>query len=375
MAETVRRPRIAVVVRRFGAQFGGLEAYAEHLAGELRDACDFHVFCQEWGSDLAIARTIVPRIDHLPSWLNLAHFTWACRKRTQGFDLIHTHENSGLGDVQTVHLMPTRFSLFHQRRRSRFAVWTSPRLAAYLTMEAARYRDRPGREIVPVSPLTLMQIEAVYPQHPHATVIPPGVRMPARQTDSSEALGALGLPPQRRYALLVAHEPERKGLAAILRAMALPEGAVDLIVLGGDRGTGERVRETAAKAGLAQRVHCWPRQRDLGLFYAAADICVFPTTGDTFGMVPLEAMSHGVPVIVSSERYCGFAHYVKDEVDALVLEDPTDAPALARAIGRLRSEPALRDALCANGNRLAQSMGWESVGARYLELYRRLLAN
>ncbi|CAM5513898.1 D-inositol-3-phosphate glycosyltransferase [Aquamicrobium terrae] len=369
-----RRPRIAIVVRRFGAQFGGLEAYAEHLAGALQEACDFHVFCQEWGSDLPIAHTLVPRIRHLPSWLNLLQFTLACRKRVRGFDLVHSHENSWLGEVQTVHLMPARYSLFHQRRRSRLAIWTSPRLAAYLAMEAMRYRPLPRRAVVPVSPLTLAQVEAAYPHHPPMTVIPPGVRMPERRTGRAEARATLGLPQDRRYALLVAHDPARKGLDAVLDAMARLDGAVDLIVVGGDAGTQRDVDRAAVRAAQSDRVHVWPRQRDLAPFYAAADFCVFATSGDTFGMVPLEAMAHGLPVVMSSGRYCGFAHYVTPGVDALVLDDPADAGALAGAMGGLLAEPELRERLAGNGRKLAMAMGWDSVAARYLELYRRLLA-
>lgn len=374
VADTSPRPRIAIIVRRFGAQFGGLEAYAEHLAGELRDTCDVHVFCQEWESDLPLAHTLVPRIRHLPSWLNLLHFTLACRGRVRGFDLVHSHENSGLGDVESVHLMPARFSLFYQRRRSRLAICTSPRLLAYLAMEAMRYRPRPRREIVAVSPLTLAQIEAAYPRHPPASVIAPGVRMPPHPMGRAEARAALGLPQDRRYALLVAHDPARKGLGAILKAMALLDGAVDLVTVGGDAGTQARVGRAAAAAGQAGKVHCRPRQKDLAPFYAAADICVFPTSGDTFGMVPLEAMAHGLPVVVSSARHCGFAYYVTHGVNALVLDDPDDAGALAQAIGRLLAEPALREWLAGNGRALAAGMGWDGVAERYLALYRRLLA-
>lgn len=367
-------PRIAIVVRRFGAQFGGLEAYAEHLAGELGQDHDLHIFCQEWGSDLPLAHTVVPRIRHLPSWLNLLHFALACRGRVHGFDLVHSHENAWLGDVQTVHLMPARYSLFHQRRRSRLAIWTSPRLLGYLAMEAARYRPLPRRAIVPVSPLTQAQVEAAYPRHPPMTVIPPGVRMPERLRGRAEARAALGLSQDRRYALLIAHDPARKGLDTVLKAMTLLDGAVELMVVGGDSRTQDRTREAAARAGQPDKVHCWPAQRDLAPFYAAADFCVFPTSGDTFGMVPLEAMAHGLPVIVSSGRHCGFAHYVTHGVDALVLDDPGDADALAKAMGRLLAEPELRERLAGSGRALARRMGWDGVAARYSQLYRRLLA-
>jgi UDP-glucose:(heptosyl)LPS alpha-1,3-glucosyltransferase len=376
VAEPGKRPRIAVVVRRFGMEFGGLEAYAVHLVRELHEAFDIHVFCQEWSSDLPVARTVMPRVKRLPRWLNLLVFTQQCRRLVRGFDLVHSHENSWVGDLHSVHMMPTRYSLYHRRPRwhRRLSVWTSPRLLAYLAMEAMRYRTRPRREIVAVSPLILDQIETAYRRHPHATVIPPGVSAPAREIGRIEALDALGLPHDRRYAILVAHEPVRKGLNVLLAALPLVDAPVDLVVVGGNRETAAHVSEMAAKTRQPLRVHCWPLQRDLSLFYAAADICTFPTSGDSFGMVPLEAMSYGRPVIVSSPEYCGFAHYVTHGVDAIVLEDPNDASALATAIDRLLADDALYASLASNGKRLSLEMGWDKVAACYAQAYRRILA-
>ena len=374
MAEPGKRPKVAVIVRRFGMEFGGLEAYAVNLVRELHEAYDIHVFCQEWSSDLPVARTVVPRIKRLPSWLNLLVFTQHCRKLVSGFDLVHSHENSWLGDLHTVHMMPTRFSLYHRRPpwHRHLSVWTSPRLLAYLAMEAMRYRAGDRREIVAVSPLILDQIETAYRRHPRATVIPPGVNAPTRQMDRIEALDALGLPHDRYYAILVAHEPVRKGLNVLLAALPLVDAPVDLIVVGGDRNTAARVGELAAKARQPLRVHSWPLQRDLSVFYAAADICAFPTSGDSFGMVPLEAMSYGRPVIVSSQDYCGFAHYVTHGVDAIVLDDPDDAVALGMAIDRLFADEALYASLASNGKSLSLEMGWDKVAARYAQVYRQI---
>jgi len=59
---------------------------------------------------------------------------------------------------------------------------------------------------------------------------------------------------------------------------------------------------------------------------------VHPTLEDTFGMVVLEAMSHGVPAIVSSEKYCGIAAELTHLNNAWILQDPLDAMALETAI-------------------------------------------
>ena len=57
----------------------------------------------------------------------------------------------------------------------------------------------------------------------------------------------------------------------------------------------------------------------------AADLYVHPTLNDSFGMAPLEAMSFGLPVILSPAPWCGFAQYVKAGEEALVLSHPEQA--------------------------------------------------
>jgi len=120
-------------------------------------------------------------------------------------------------------------------------------------------------------------------------------------------------------------------------------------------------------------VHVWSAQRDLNGFYSAADLFVFPTTGDAFGMVALEAMSYGVPAIMSGPRHCGFAEYVRNGIDGLIVDDPRDAPALAGAVRRVLEDRDLRARLADNARALAARLGWDQVAESYAALYRRLL--
>ncbi|WP_262356029.1 glycosyltransferase, partial [Bordetella pertussis] len=72
------------------------------------------------------------------------------------------------------------------------------------------------------------------------------------------------------------------------------------------------------------------------------DIYVHPTLNDSYGMAPLEAMSHGLPVVVSSADYCGFAQYLADGRDALILRDPRDGAEVARAVAAIGDGAPLR---------------------------------
>ena len=90
-------------------------------------------------------------------------------------------------------------------------------------------------------------------------------------------------------------------------------------------------------------------------------------------MAPLEAMSHGLPVVVSSPAYCGFAQYLSARRDALILQDPRNGAQLAQALERLGSEPELRASLAERGLAIAREQSWEAVAARYESLYAQVL--
>ncbi|TSH96456.1 glycosyltransferase family 4 protein [Verticiella sediminum] len=363
--------RIAFVARRFGARFGGAEAYGERVLAELAQRHDIHVFCQEWDSPLPLAHTLVGCNRRLPRWLNLLDFGRRCAPLLRGFDVVHSHENLWLGDVQVVHVMPVRYSRLHNppswRRRLRSL--TSMRWLTYLALEALRVQARPQRTVVAASALIAQQLSTAYARMAPVQVITPGVQLPAQPRDQAAARARLGLTPGRVYLLLIANDPVRKGLDAALDALArLPE-RTQLLVVGGDAATAERVRASALASNVAARVQAWPGQRDVDVFYDAADICLFATLGDAFGMVPLEAMAHGLPVILSPARYCGFAGHLMPERDALVLDDPRDSGEIAHAVRRLMDDPALCEALVAAGHRVAQTFGWRTIAAQFEHVY------
>jgi UDP-glucose:(heptosyl)LPS alpha-1,3-glucosyltransferase len=91
---------------------------------------------------------------------------------------------------------------------------------------------------------------------------------------------------------------ERKGLAHLLRAMALAGGKARLWVIGkGDKGPYLRLAE---KLGLSSRVTFWGPHQDVRSFYAAADLFAFPTLYDPFPTAAMEALAAGLPVITTA---------------------------------------------------------------------------
>ena len=374
------RLRIAVLNRHFGYRFGGAERYAAAIAEELSDTYEVHVFAQDIEHHHpGITYHPVSRPFNKPRWLNQLWFalqTW--RLTRHGFDVVHSHENTWHGDLQTVHVRPFRVGLFHglspARRALRWlSLFTSPRLITYWWLEAARLSVKPGRRIVATSDQVKRDTLMGYPHTASMLeVIPPGVNMPALRLTTSPARAQLQLPLDVPLALFVGNDFDKKGLSALLQALALTPG-LHVAVVGQGRHL-QRYREQIATLGLADRVHLLGSLSDVTPAYAAADWLVHPTTEDTYAMVVLEAMASGLPVIVSNARFCGIAAELTHSVNALILDEPRDEKQLSERLLSLLEDPSLRESLSRAGLSFAQERTWRQAAARHEALIQRVLA-
>ena len=110
---------------------------------------------------------------------------------------------------------------------------------------------------------------------------------------------------------------------------------------------------------------------DLPRYHADADVFVSPATGqESFGIVLVEAMAAGVPVVASD--IAGYREVVRDGVDGLLVP-PGDPSALAAAIRRVLSEPELAATLKAAGRSRAEAFSWQVVAPRVEAVYDRVL--
>jgi glycosyltransferase involved in cell wall biosynthesis len=384
-AAATPRLRVAVLSRNFGARFGGAERYSVELVRELSATHEMHVFAQAFDHDLTgIQIHRVPRGFTRPRWLNQWWFAaWTAWATRRGFDVVHSHENTWHGDVQSIHVRPFRFSVMQGHKGAArllrgLSVVLSPRLAAYWLLEALRLRGTGGRRIVASSNAVRDEAVAAYPHAAVATcVIEPGVRLPdpSRNVDHRTARAQLGLPDALAHAplaLFVGNDPLKKGLPALLDAIAQVSG-LHLLVVSPDAGLAP-FRAQAQRLGVADRVHFAGALSDITQAYAAADWLVHPTTEDTYAMVVLEAMAWGLPVVVSSARHCGIAADLRDGADALVLTDPRDSAQIAQAITRLMNDTPLRERLRDAGRAFAAARTWPLRAAALEALYLRVAA-
>ncbi len=181
--------------------------------------------------------------------------------------------------------------------------------------------------------------------------------------------------PWRWRLLYVGRIDPRKGVhTAVETLVRLPAESTLTVVGDGDAREVSRLRERAARLGVTARVRlegAQPRD-ELPDRYAEADALVFPVVWEEpWGLVPLEAMGIGVPVIATARG--GSSEYLRPEGNCLTFpaEDPA---ALARSVRRLAQDAALRGRLRAGGLETAprhtEAAFHETVGAELVRAAR-----
>jgi D-inositol-3-phosphate glycosyltransferase len=221
-------------------------------------------------------------------------------------------------------------------------------------------------------------------------IIPPGVDLDLfRPIPPAEARVRLGQAPDHRMILFVGRMDPVKGLDTLVRAMALVmethpdmrENAC-LCIVGGDRTDDParmdaemaRVARLGAELGMGDFLSfLGPQaQEDLRDYYSAAQVVVVPSRYESFGMVALEAMACGTPVIASDVG--GLSTLVRHGRTGFLVPD-RDAEALAAALRCLLDNPHLRAELGEHGVATAEAYGWPVIAGDVEALYERLLAS
>jgi D-inositol-3-phosphate glycosyltransferase len=130
----------------------------------------------------------------------------------------------------------------------------------------------------------------------------------------------------------------------------------------------ERLQSLARDLGIKDLVLFLGKrsQESLPYYYSAADVVVVPSHYESFGMVALEAMACGTPVVAS--QVGGLAYLVRDGVTGYVVPDG-EPDVLANRLVELLINPALSQKMGEEGARLAQSYSWEFIAGQINELY------
>lgn len=308
------------------------------------------------------------------------------------YDLIHSHYwMSGLAaerlkaawDVPVVQMFHTLGEM-----KNRVALTESEKEGAY-RLDGERHVLRMADRIIASTPAEQAQLRWLYRADPtKITIIPPGV-------DTShfypipldEAREAAGLPKGERTILFVGRIEPLKGVDTLIKAATRlrlrgisAEHPVNLVIVGGNPdATGEDTDAEMGRLRALTRQLCMDRmvvflgKRDqdrLPYYYSAAEVVVMPSHYESFGMVALEAMACGTPVVASQVGGLGFL--VRDGETGFLVPD-RDPAALADRLSLLLGDPSLRQRIGRQAVAYAQTFDWEKIAVQIAEVYRSLL--
>lgn len=176
-----------------------------------------------------------------------------------------------------------------------------------------------------------------------------------------------GIPSEITLALFVGDiRSPRKNLDTVLHALVeVPE--LHLAVVGSTEGS--PYPQLAAKLALEERVHFLGFRQDVPELMKAVDFLVFPSHYETFGLVVIEAMASGLPVITATTT--GAAELITPEC-GVVLPKSGDIHALAQSLSILKSDRSGWKRMGASGREIAEQHSWLSMARSYIDLFEEL---
>jgi len=251
----------------------------------------------------------------------------------------------------------------HNRRSSLYL--------SFFTKWAVRRADR----LLAISNSTASELIRLFPQAAgKTTVIHPGID-PIFHKGREQKLDRFrrrhGL--ERPFILNVGTQEPRKNLDRLIAAFeeAVQKSRIphDLVFCGPRGWKTGSFYKTLAKSSVRKRIRLagYVNHEELPLWYTAADLFIYPSLKEGFGLPPLEAMACGTPVITSN------ASAVMEAVgDAALSIDPYDAGVLAQAITQVIQDRPLAGDLRLKGLERARLFDWEFFSDKIITLYREL---
>lgn len=185
----------------------------------------------------------------------------------------------------------------------------------------------------------------------------------AEQRSASRA--ALGLAEGERGVLFIGNEFGRKGLRPLIEAMGRLEGHVHLFVVGGSAEMIAAERTLPAAQMLGPRLHFAGAHADPRPWLRAADALASPSLYESYGLVVLEALASGLPVVATATGCV--PDVIEDGINGVVVQ--ADPDSIARGLRRLLEGDV--EAMRRAARATAEAHSWPQVADRYLELLRR----
>ncbi|KPI27503.1 glycogen synthase [Actinobacteria bacterium OV320] len=381
------RVRVGLLTREYPPDvYGGAGVHVEFLARELRRLVDLDVHCWGEGRTEGVQRHRPwSALDGANDALRTFSVDLAMAAALEGRELVHSHtwyanlaghlakELYGVPHVVTAHsLEPLR-------------PWKAEQLGGGYALSgwAERTAVEAADAVIAVSKAMREDILACYP-----TLAPDRVHVVHNGIDTAlyrpdhgtDALTRIGLDPDRPFVLFVGRITRQKGVPHLLRAVRDIDPAAQVVLCAGAPDTPEIDQEfrdlfaglSRARDGVHWIPKMLPRPEVIQLLTHAA-VFVCPSVYEPLGIVNLEAMACGTPVVAS--RVGGIPEVVEDGVTGTLVEvDDEFEAGLARALDEVLGDPEAGRRMGEAGRvRAVGEFGWDAVARRTVGLYEEIV--
>lgn len=309
------------------------------------------------------------------------------------YDVIHSHYwMSGLaaealsnawGGTPIVHMFHTLGEMKNRVARSEDERAGDDRL------DGERQVLRRANRIITATMAELTQLRFLYRADAHKLVIiPPGVdTCHFYPIPADEAKQFIGLKPEDRMVLFVGRIEPLKGIDTLIQAMSRLDlkgvnRPVHLAIIGGDVSVSfEEMSEEMKRLQTMSDELCMggmvvflgKRGQDtLPYYYSAAEVLAMPSLYESFGMVALEAMACGTPVIASDVG--GLGYLVQNGVTGFTIPD-SDPEMLCEKLSLLLEDHDLRTAMGERAAEYASEYEWEKIASQIVDVYKEVAEN
>jgi D-inositol-3-phosphate glycosyltransferase len=395
-----------------GKETGGMNVYVRDLSRELgRRGFVVDVFTRSQNANLPRIIDLGPnaRVIHLKAgpeepydknlvYDHLGEFTdnllEFARREDLAYHIVHSHYwLSGLvarrlrkeWNTPVMHMFHTLGKLKNRVAKS------AADLEIPLRVESEREVINAADRLIAANPLEKAQMIWLYGADPaKIEVVPCGVDLELfYPRPRVESRAYLEMPAGHKLVLFVGRIEPLKGIDVLIEAMALVlkkhkhlRDDICLCIIGGEPDVDPanmnremaRLQEMREKLGIADVVTFLGKrdQEALPFHYSAAEVCVVPSHYESFGMVALEAMACGTPVIAS--RVGGLTFTVRDGSTGFLV--PNDDPqALAEKLSQLLTDERLRKEMGQQAATVARRYGWPIVARQIIAAYRELVTH
>lgn len=376
--------KVLQLTQRFAPAVGGVESHVFNVASELtRRGVTVEVFATDSVRDIPFQRLAGDslrfpfqvwrfhafKIANLPHGLGIVAPSMITRLLSESCDVVHAHSYGYFSThagvfARKIHKVPLVITTHSDAGRPYLQKRLFDSVIPLLTI-------RQAQRVIAVTKSEARYLIGLGVKSHRIAVIPNGINL-------AEFEGKTGAKHNGEFASILyvgRVYPEQKGLETLIRAVSRIDNSTrfHLNILGEDWGGAAGIFELARSLRIQDRVEILGRLSNAELIqaYRSADLLVMPSLFEPFGIVLLEAMASGLPVVAS--RVGGIPEVVEEGKTALLVH-PGNPDELRTAIEDLLLDDRLRRRMGQAGRKRAQLFSWNLIVPKIQKVYEEAIA-